>query len=286
MPRPSLLLLLLLAPTHAWGGKKATTAVEPSEDVRAHVRTLSETVSSQANRIASLEQQVKRLKAQGGTCAERTASAGDGSSPAAGGGDGEAELRGFREAERKRERKRRLEQLQAVFNVTVGSPLTALAVSSNLVLKGVPQLIAAADEAANLHVYGPEGELLASQPTEHTAAISAIGLGSRDDPILVTAGRDGRVLVHNLTLPRAAAKPHAAKANKAALAPAPPAKPAVPFSVALENEIALAPAEGAGGAAAVTALELYMRGRKFLLIVGDEAGDVRVLLRNGTERST
>ena len=78
----------------------------------------------------------------------------------------------------------------------VGSPLTALAISTNILDKGVPRVVAAADVSGSLHLYDREGELsLTLPPTEETSAarVSSIVIGAREDPFIATATSGGEV---------------------------------------------------------------------------------------------
>ena len=94
----------------------------------------------------------------------------------------------------------------------VGSPLTALAISSGITEKGnVPRLVAAADTSGTLHLYDRAGGLSLSLPPEdgapattstraspQTSAASprtvvAITIGTREDPFIATATLGGEV---------------------------------------------------------------------------------------------
>jgi hypothetical protein len=78
----------------------------------------------------------------------------------------------------------------------VGSPLTALAISTNILDKGVPRVVAAADASGTLHLYDREGELSLTQaPTEQSSAarVSSIVIGAREDPFIATATSGGEV---------------------------------------------------------------------------------------------
>ena len=111
----------------AWPGKKDSD--DYPSDPGAQMRALSDTVSTQAKRIASLEKQVSKLSAAGSCTSSES---GNDSCTGSYDDDEPAELQPFRDAERRRARKRQLERLSAMFNITVGSPLTAIAISTQV----------------------------------------------------------------------------------------------------------------------------------------------------------
>ena len=74
--------------------------------------------------------------------------------------DPEPELAPFRAEERRRAAAKKQDFLTQVFNVSVGAPLTALAVSSGMLdHKGVPRLVAAASASGTIYLYDRVGEL-------------------------------------------------------------------------------------------------------------------------------
>ena len=274
-------IILLLAEAGWIGQKKSDASSDAPSDAPAQIRALSNTVASQAKRIASLEKQMSKVGA--GSCAAgQSASTGALSLSDA---DEPVELRAFREAERRRARKRQLERLSTIFNITVGSPLTALAIATGMSEKGVPRFVACADDSATLHIFEKNGSLLLSLPTELGPGIriTAIAIGTREDPILATAASDGQVRVYNVSLPKTIRAPKPKKGE-----PPPPPPPPTKFGLALDAVIPPPEELGSEGdpPVSVGALALFMRGRRFMLLVGDSSGSVRLMYRNGTQRQS
>lgn len=238
------------------------------------VKALQATVAAQAVRLQALEAQLRT-----GVCATPPkGSKQDRCMPLD--VDPEPELLAFRAAERRRMVAKKQEQLTTIFNVSVGAPLTALAVSSALLdNKNVPRLVAVADASGTLYVYDRTGELSVTVPalSETSAAtISTIVIGPKEDPFVATGTLGGEVALYNLTLPRiraASAKPDA---------PPPPPPPPVSLTLAMRAPAQL---DASGAPIPVLTLESYMRARKSLLAVGDASGALRLLHRNGSQRS-
>ncbi|KAL3899356.1 MAG: hypothetical protein SGPRY_012655 [Prymnesium sp.] len=240
---------------------------------------LSDAIAAQAQRIAALEKQLGRLSAQtcatpeprGACAAHEEAIAWERQEP--------VELLPFRLQERRRAWQRQRELLSTLFNVTVGAPVTALAISTHLVEKGLPRFIMCADSTGSLHVFDREGKLLFSQPTDLDGArITAISIGTKEEPIVATAATDGQIRMYNMTLPRPARPVRSAKKGQDPL----PTSPAVEFELTAALTI---PSETVNGSPiAIGSLELVLRGRRLLLLLGDAGGRIRTLHRNGTMR--
>ena len=129
--------------------------------------------------------------------------------------------------------------LSAVFNVSVGAPVTALALSTQIGEKSVPRFLICADAAGTLHTFNKEGTLLLSFPTGMGAGVhvKAMAIGTREDPILTTVATDGVIRVYNMTLPRAVRPPPRSKKEKAE-GQRPPPPPPIEFALAEAKTIA------------------------------------------------
>ena len=187
----------------AWlgGGKKPNEAKEvaaaaASGDVAAQLSALSKAVQAQAARIAHLEGALAKGPPTRQCAAEVT--------PA--GFDLQPELQPFKLAEAQRALKRQQEQVVSVFNVSIGTPIVAVALSTQLVEKSVPRLAAAAGLSGALHLFDKAGDLVAKVQTAHAAhaTITAVIFGTKEDPFVATAATDGQVLIYDLSLPKAA----------------------------------------------------------------------------------
>eukprot|EP00900_Chrysochromulina_parva_P020682 jgi/Chrpa1/3247/Chrysochromulina_OHIO_Genome00009094-RA len=259
----------------------ALTAATPASASEKALKTLHATVAAQSARIQSLEAQLRT-----GVCATPPKPSGGKQSKAPErcvplDVDPEPELAAFRAGERRRAAAKKQELLTTVFNVSVGKPLTALAISSALVdHKGVPRLVAVADASGALHLYDRAGELAASVPaTGETSAaiISSIIFGTKDDPFVATGSVGGEVALYNLSLPRLRSSPTSASGG-----PLPPPPPTT-LTLAMRASPLL---DERGAPVPVLTLTSYLRSRRTLLAVGDGSGALRLLHRNGTQRAS
>ena len=264
----ALVAILLAAATPASASEKA-------------LKTLQATVAAQSARIQSLEAQLRT-----GVCATPPKPSGGKQSKAPErcvplDVDPEPELAAFRAGERRRAAAKKQELLTTVFNVSVGKPLTALAISSALVdHKGVPRLVAVADASGTLHLYDRAGELAASVPAAgetSAATISSIIFGTKDDPFVATGSVGGEVALYNLSLPRLRSSPTPASGG-----PLPPPPPTT-LTLAMRAPPLL---DERGAPIPVLTLSSYLRSRRTLLAVGDGSGALRLLHRNGTQRAS
>lgn len=241
------------------------------------IKALQATVATQAARLQVLEQSLRT-----GVC---LAPAKSGGSKLKGSEactpldvDPEPELAAFRAAERRRAAAKKQELLTTVFNVSVGKPITALAISSGLLdNKGVPRVVAAADTSGTLHIFERTGALaLSLPPSSETSAsiISSIVIGPKEDPFVAAGTVGGEVTLYNLSLPRVRNAPSPLGSSP----PAPPttAKLAMRAPAQLDEH---------GQPVAILSMETYMRARKTMLAVGDASGALRLLFRNGTPRT-
>ena len=247
---------------------------------------VTELLRAQASRITSLEAEVAKLTAR----APKPGKGAELAKLADAVGETEAALHAFRLAERRRDSQRKLEQLAPLFSATLPAPVQALAVSTLITEKNAPRLVIAADARGSLHLLAAKtGEVVLSAQTAHAAGarVTAVTVGTREDPFVATAATDGKVLVYNLTLPRAAPATPKKGAGGASTAAA-----GRNWSLALAATIALpadpsAPPTKKGAAPAppvAHALDVYLRGRKPMLVAGDERGAVHMVWRNGTAR--
>ena len=226
------------------------------------VKALASLVTSQAKAIKSLEMQISKLsKMKKGSCFDS---------------GGEDELYAFHAAERERQAAKKQEGLMTLFNVTVGEVLTSLAVSSGLVEKNIPKLVVAAGSSGTLYLYDTNGTLSLELPPDEECkqtslcVVSAVVIGQKEDPFVAIGTAGGAVLLYNLTLPRKKI------GNRAATT-----ETKLSLSIRMEPQH-----DENGKPIAVTTLDTYSRGRKPMLAVGDASGAVRLLFRNGTQRSS
>jgi hypothetical protein len=165
------LVLLLTAHAEAWGSspKKETASKGPAaaevcaspaagadDRLTSQVQQLTEAVGSQAARIAQLERMLAAKPTKPAPAQKGAAAA----APAASLADLQPELQPFRLAEAQRALRRQQAQLVRVFSATVGAPLTAVALSTQLLEKGLPhlpRLTAAADSLGVLHLFDSDG---------------------------------------------------------------------------------------------------------------------------------
>jgi hypothetical protein len=250
--------VLLLAACAASGKKDAR---DSGKDVAPW--DLAQQVAQQSSRIRQLEAQLSKVGR--GSCAA-----------GADAEDPEPELRPFRILERQRAADKRQEQLLTLFNVSVGEPLTAVAISTNIVEKGVPKLVVGAGASGTLYLYDRNGTRsltlpLEGKPSKKAPApdITALAIGPREDPFVAVGSRAGHVSVYNLTLPRAKVGSRAATTETA-------------LSLATRVEPHL---DASGKPVPVLTLDTYQRGRRAMLAVGDSEGSLRLYWRNGTQRS-
>jgi WD40 repeat protein len=228
-------LCCLLAPASAAWGKKSgdSDATGSSQaDLAAQVQELSKAVQAQTSRIAKLESQLAAQK-KAAQVKQQCAS----SSAPSTGFDLQPELQPFRLAEAQRALQRQREQITSLYSAAVGTPLTAVALSSHLLEKNVPRLAAAADTSGVLRLFDRSGDEVTRVQTDHAAGsrVTAVVFGSKEEPFVATAGTDGQVLVYDLSLPR----PQRAKKKKP-----------VNNSMTAEEQAAAAEAEAAAAVAA------------------------------------
>ena len=231
-------------------------------------KALAALVQAQSKQIKALEDKLSGLKRKvsgKGSCA----AGGDADDP-------EPEIYGFKLIERQRAAAKRQEQLTTIFNVTVGEPLTAVAISSSLLNKTVPKLVVAGGSSGALHLFDQKGDLSLEQPPPDDmptgTSANAIVVGPKEDPFVAVATSGGSVLVYNLSLPRGKLRQGVREAvteTKLALA------------TRVEPQL-----DDHGLPVPIHCMDTYMRGRKAMLAVGDASGSVRLLFRNGTHRST
>ena len=234
-----------------------------------HLKGLSKLVAVQSARIQALEAQLKKSA----PCPAAKVSRAKGASKCLlSDSESEPEIQAFRLHERQRAAAKRQALLTPVFNVSVGSPLTAIAVSTGMLdRKGVPRLVAAADSSGTLFLFDREGGLSYKLPpsSESSAAVvSSIVIGPKEDPFVATGTLGGQVFLYNLTLPRLG---HSSTADSAGA-------PSTSLNLAMHTNVLLTPD---GAPAPVRTLDTYPRGRRTLLVIGDDAGTVRLVYRNG-----
>ena len=220
---------------------------KPNDPTDAAIAALSKTVAEQAAIIKQLR--------SGGSCADAD--------------DPEPELRAFRAAEQQKRAEKKQEELITLFTTTAGEPLTAVAVSNDMLEKKVPRLIVGGAASGALHLFDKNGTLRLTEQVVD-ASISAVVIGPKDDPFVVVGTSAGEVLLYNLTLPRLAT-------------PKRPSTGSTTLKLAMRAEPQL---DESGNPIPVLTLDAYMRGRKANIAVGDASGTVRLLLRNGTQRAT
>ena len=130
----------------------AFAAVAAKTDADTLHKSLVKQLEAQNDRIRELEVMISKLGK--GTCA-----------PARGGTvDLEPELRAFRLEEAQRAATRRQEQLETLFSISVGEPLTAVAISAGLANKGVPKLMIGAGASGSLFLFDQNGTLALTHP--------------------------------------------------------------------------------------------------------------------------
>ena len=217
---------------------------------------LAQQVAAQAREIKALE---RRLSSSGSCSSDSD--------------DPEPELKAFKIAEQQKRAQKRQDELLTLFTTTVGEPLSAVAISTHHMDKSIPKLIVGGGVSGSLHLYDKNGTLTLTLPPDaelpKPTAITAVVIGTKDDPFVCVGTAGGELLLYNLTLPRPAVGKR-------------PERGVTSLTLAMRTE---AQRDAAGAPIGVLTLDAYQRGRKTMLAVGDEAGAVRLLFRNGTERA-
>ena len=132
----------------------------------------------------------------------------------------------------------------------------------------------AADTKGTLYLYDRAGELSAQLSAElgtSASTITSIAIGSREDPFVAVGTLAGEVRLYNVTLPRLRSS-----------AKSPPTSQETTLTLAMTSPAQL---DDKGKPVPVLAMETYMRGRRAMIAVGDGAGAIRLLNRNGTYKS-
>ena len=258
--RVGLLLLASTDSTHGWGGAKKKEEKLSGKDLTAQVRALTELVTAQSARIATLEAKVE--------CGSYEQIPGRFTQPAI--DEGNSAESPPPTATRKSKRKPE-QMLIAQFNVSLGSAVSALAVSAS-----EPRAVVAADAYNTIHVYDTNGRELIVAQSAHAddAKISAIAVGGGRTPFVAAAATDGAILFYNVTLP---ASGGAATGTLGSLTLAATVRPT--------NEMAVARSGSSIGISkAIRSLSLFSGGGAEMVLSADASGLIRAFSRTGDER--